>query len=196
MKIKDIITEITTDKYTRLYQIKKSNHERLTEIFDDALFESELGNEEKRTDVLNKIKNGDYEKQNSNNFQKALKKSKHPYMLHMYSISEFNKMKLFKLSGYDIGFALKKWSDGTYSEIVSVFNNEPDIKTIGKELLKSAIKLGGRYLDHFDGFLSGLYSSLGFKEYNREKFDPKYDTDGSFRNKYGTSDIVYRVYKK
>lgn len=69
------------------------------------------------------------------------------------------------------------------------------IKNIGKELIQSAIKNGGCYLDHFDGFLSNLYSSLGFVEYKRDKFDPQYDPENKFRDKYGESDVIYRVHK-
>lgn len=47
-------------------------------------------------------------------------------MLSNYSTSEFSRMKLFKLNNFDIGYALKE-KDGGYSEIVAVFNNEPDI---------------------------------------------------------------------
>ena len=122
-------------------------------------------------------------------------KTKYPEMLTMYSVEEFDKMKLFKLNGFDIGYALKQRDDGNgeYDEIVSVFNNEPDIKQISVPLVNHAIAQGGRYLDHFDGFLSKLYGDkLGFKVYNRDKFDPQYDPDGSFRDKYGALDIVYR----
>jgi hypothetical protein len=103
-------------------------------------------------------------------------------------------MKLFKLDGYNIGYALKK-KDGKYSEIVAVHNNEPDVKQIGKELVLSAVKNGGCYLDHFDGMLSNLYSSIGFEEYSRDEFDPQYDTGGEFQKKYGKQDIIYRVHR-
>jgi len=29
----------------------------------------------------------------------------------------------------------------------------------------------------------------------RDKFDAQYDQDGSFRNKYGESDVIYRKHK-
>ena len=74
-------------------------------------------------------------------------------------------------------------------------NNEPDIKNIGKELMRAAIDNGGCYLDHFDGYLSQFYQSLGFEEYSRDKFDPQYDEDETFRNKYGEADVIYRKHK-
>jgi hypothetical protein len=47
--------------------------------------------------------------------------------------------------GTNIGFALKK-KNGGYKEIVAVHNNEPDVKNVGKELMKAAIKNRGCYL--------------------------------------------------
>jgi hypothetical protein len=155
---------------------------------------AESDQDEKRQDVVNKIRNNEWEKQDPKRFKEAISNSKHSQMLTDYSESDFAKMKLFKLNGYNIGFALKKFN-GDYSEIVSVFNNEINVSNIGKELINAAIKNGGCYLDHFDGFLSGLYQSLGFIEYKRDKFDPTYDQDKSFRNKYGEADIIYRKHK-
>ena len=59
--------------------------------------------------------------------------------------------------------------------------------------MKSAIRNGGRHLDHFDGFLTDFYSKLGFKEYKRDKYDPKYDENGEFKSKYGEQDVIYRT---
>lgn len=146
-------------------------------------------------DVIYAIKNNDWELQNPENFKNAYIKSKHIKMLSDYTIDDLNKMKLFKLKGFDIGYALK-YKYNSYSEIVCVFNNEPNIKNIGDALIKSAISNGGRYLDHFDSYkLSEYYSKNGFVEYKRDSYDPKYDEDGVFRNTYGELDIVYREYK-
>lgn len=115
-------------------------------------------------------------------------------MLRPYSTGELAKMKLFKLNGYNIGFVLKE-KNGRYKEIVAVHNNESDVKNIGGDLMKVGIKAGGCYLDHFDGYLSDFYGSLGFEEYDRDKFDAQYDPDGSFRKKYGERDVIYRKHK-
>ena len=120
--------------------------------------------------------------------------SKHKEMLTSYSTGELAQMKLYKLTGYNIQFALRKKNDGC-KEIVAVHNNEPDVKNVGKELVKSAIKSGSCYLDHFDGYISSFYDSLDFEEYGRDKFEAQYDQDGSFRNKYGESDVIYRKHK-
>lgn len=157
------------------------------------LCSSFLSINENSSDVLELIKNDEYEN-DPVKFKQSLDKSKRSEMLTDYSIRELNELKLFKVRGFNIGFALKK-KNGKFSEIVAVHNNEPLIKGIGKELIKSAIKHGGVYLDHFDGFLSDFYEKLGFVEYDRDKFDPQYDEDGSFRKKYGEADIIYRKLK-
>jgi hypothetical protein len=144
-------------------------------------------------EVLELIQNNEFET-DAKAFQKSLNKSKHAEMLTDYDVKDLKKMKLFKVKGYNIGFALKK-KDGKHQEIVAVHNNEPTVKGIGKDLMKSAIANGGVYLDHFSGYLDNFYSSLGFVEYDRDKFDPQYDEDGSFRAKYGEADVVYRKLK-
>ena len=82
-------------------------------------------------------------------FKKSMSSSNHPEMLTDYDVAELKRMKLFKLDGYNIGFALKK-KDGKFQEIVAVHNNDPNVKGVGRELIKAAIKKGGIYLDHFD----------------------------------------------
>ena len=145
-------------------------------------------------DILELIKNNDFDSKASD-FKKSLDKSKHGEMLTDYDVKDLKKMKLFKLRGYNIGFALKK-KDGKFNEIVAVHNNEPNVKGIGSILMQAAITNGGVYLDHFDGFLTKFYQKLGFEEISRDKFDPQYDEDGSFRAKYGEADIIYRKLKK
>jgi len=194
--LKEEITKaIIFNKKLKENNFRKSNHKRLLEIFSKSLNESDETNEYS-AEVLKKLKTNSFEKQNPTAFHTALNKSKRKEMLTNYSVEDLSKMKLFKLSGYDIGYALKKWKDGTYSEIVAVFNNDPNAKGIGRELVKSAIKNGGKHLDHYSGYLDDFYTSMGFEETDRDKFDPQYDEDGSFRKKYGEADIVYRSYKR
>jgi hypothetical protein len=176
--------------YERLIQ----NNNRLTEIF--TINEDVDVDVDKNQEALEKIKKGDFEPQDSNRFKTALNKSKHKEMLTDYSDSELSDMLLFKVNGLDIGFALKKSEQtGKHDEIVAVFNNEPNVRGVGDELIKQAIKNGGCYLDHFDGFLSTIYSRLGFIEYKRDMFNPEYDKDSSFRKKYGEADVIYRKHK-
>jgi hypothetical protein len=188
MKLKPIVNQIITER--KKYQSLIFNHALQENVVRGRL--NEEADSDKRADVLQKISNGDFESPKS--FKASMDISKHKEMLTPYSTGELSQMKLYKLEGYNIGFALKK-RDGGYKEIVAVHNNEPDVKSVGKELMKSAIKAGGCYLDHFDGYLSSFYDSLGFEEIDRDKFDAQYDQDGSFRNKYGESDVIYRKHK-
>jgi hypothetical protein len=151
---------------------------------------------EERDIVIDLIRNGVYETpQNPKSFYDSYMQSKHPLMLSHYPMEELAEMKLFKVVGYNIGFALKK-KDGLFQEIVSVHNNETNIKNIGTELVISAISYGGCYLDHFDGYLTKFYGNLGFVEIDRDAYNPQYDPDGYFRDAYGMKDIIYRVHKK
>ena len=161
---------------------------RLIELFSNLNEFESVKDFKNRGDVIRKIENNEYES-DPIEFYKSLKQSKHPLMLTDYTVDDLSKMRLFKLKGYNIGFALKGGN-----EIVAVHNNEKGIKEIGFILMQSAIRNGGIYLNHFDGFLTNLYSKLGFKEYKREKYDPKYDEDGLFASKYGKQDIIYRKY--
>lgn len=176
--------------------IRKKNE--TTKIFiNSILSETHLEDieiNENSTEVLRLIKNDEFETDNPSEFRKSLVSSKHLEMLTDYGVHELSQMKLFKVPGYNIGFALKR-RNGKFNEIVAVHNNEPNIKGIGEELMKSAIRIGGEYLDHFDGFLSDFYQKLGFVEYDRDKFNPEYDMDGAFRKKYGEADIIYRKFK-
>lgn len=175
------------------YQLKISNHIRLLNVFSNEVFEN--ADSGAREDVIKKIQSDDYEQQNPASFKTALEQSKHTLMLSNYTEQDFAKMKLFKLNGYNIGFALKQ-RDGeqAHDEIVTLFNNEPGVKGIGDILVQSAVKNGGRYLDHFDGFLSDLYKNNNFVQYNRKKYNPDYDEEGKFKQQYGESDVIYRKY--
>jgi len=174
-------------------------HEHLVELFLGKQKELDEDNDDFeiddiKEDVISKIKNNEFSDDPQEFYDAINRSEKHKEMLSEYSVDDFAEMKLFKLDGYDIGYALKKSSDGGYNEIVSVFNNS-DVKGIGIELMKSAISNGGCYLDHYDGFLSDFYSSLGFEEYDRYEFDPQYDPDGKFEKKYGRQDIIFRKHK-
>lgn len=185
-------------KSQKLYTTKRSisllreNHARSVNLFSVTSLNER--NEQKQQIVVNNIKSNRWEEPNPVSFKNALNKSKHKEMLTDYSTSELKSMKLYKLDGFDIGYALKL-KDGRHSEIVAVFNNESDIKGIGNLLMASAISNGGCYLDHFDGFLSNMYQSIGFEEYDRYEFDPQYDEDGAFRKKYGEADVIFRKHK-
>ncbi|MFW6272435.1 MAG: hypothetical protein ACOC2U_01485 [bacterium] len=190
--MKDIInSEIHFFLQERNFNLKINDLERLNELFFSQEI-SENNNIDKKNEIVSLIKNNQWINPTPSEFRDSLLKSKHPLMLTDYNESELNQMKLFKLKNYNIGFALKNHDGKPYSEIVAVHNNEPDVSGIGDELMRSAIKNGGCYLDHFDSSkLSSLYSSMGFEEIGRDKYDPQ----GNFKSKYGTLDVIYRKHK-
>lgn len=172
-------------------QVKFFEHENKLQLLPSANLSED---DNKRQEVLDLIKNNQWET-DPQTFYDSYTKSKHIQMLTPYSVSELSKMKLFKLKGFNMGFALKKFEDFGYREIVAVHNNEPEIKSVGNELMGAAVRMGGCYLDHFDGFLSPFYKNLGFMEYKRSPFAPEYDPDQSFQKKYGKADVIFRAYK-
>lgn len=103
-------------------------------------------------------------------FHDSLFKSKHAEFLTAYSIQELAELKLFKIDGFDVGFALE---DGN---IVAVHNNS-GIKGIGNILMNAILDVGGNRLDHFDGFLTGFYKRHNFKVSENLIFDKQYAPD-------------------
>ena len=91
--------------------------------------------------------------------------------LSYYKESELAKMHLYLIKGYNAGFALKDGND-----IVSVHNNtKGQLKGLGKFFMAKAKEKGGTKLDHFDGFLSGLYRKNGFMNvYEVYQWDEQY----------------------
>lgn len=177
MNIKEFIDKCLNEHD---FKVKIANNLRVDDLFNNDLLNE--NNEEKRNIVLDLIRNNKFEKPNPNNFKKSVSLSKHKMMLTDYSVGELNKMKLFKLDGFNIGYALKDFGNNKYSEIVAVHNNEPDVINIGVDLMKSAINNGGCFLDHFNNNkLTSLYTQLGFVEYKRDSYNPEYDSDGSFK---------------
>jgi hypothetical protein len=197
-KLFESFDRLNNTKTSKLYEAKRRMYEHINQlnlVGDDSDL-NESDNTEEREKVLSDIKNNNFES-DPEDFFNSMKDSKHEEMLTFYNVNELSRMKLFKVPGYNIGYALKKRDDKSndYNEIVAVHNNEKDIKGVGDELIQSAIENGGCYLDHYDGFLSNFYERNGFIEYKRDDFDPQYDKDGKFEKKYGRSDVVYRIHK-
>lgn len=179
------------DRGVQLYDKGQSTNKE-----NDGLREQSDGSPKSKKDALQKIKNGEWN-HNPKDFVESLQKTKHPSMLAGYSLSDYQKMKTFKLKGYDMGYALQTLPDQDGREIVSVHNNEKNIGGVGKFLVKSAIKNGGCYLDHFDTpKLSNLYKSMGFKKYSKNEFDRQYlENPKQFQSQYGKADVIYRYHK-
>lgn len=195
MKLKKILDEIRELK-TLAKNIRES-HARVT--YNDYLIRSVFNgaiNENDNSDIIRLLVNDEIEEVTPDEFAESLSTSKHPQMLTHYTKSELSKMRLFKVPGFNIGYALKRSEQtGKHDEVVAVHNNS-EVGGIGTALMKNAIRHGACYLDHFDvPQLSGLYSSLGFEEYDRSDFDPKYMDDDSFEKKYGKAAVIFRVHK-
>ena len=89
-------------------------------------------------------------------FFDSLYAGKRSGFLTYYTLEDLAQMHLYLIKGHNAGFALKDGND-----IVSVHNNS-DLKGLGRFFMKAAKEKGGTKLDHFDGFLSGLYRKNGF----------------------------------
>ena len=111
---------------------------------------------EDNPDVISAISSDDWEQPDPHKFLASVNSSTRQSFLSPYTPEEFAAMRLFKLEGYNVGFAIK--SDG---DVVSVHNNA-GIKGAGQALVLAAIRSGGVKLDHFDGFLTGFYEKNGF----------------------------------
>ena len=102
-------------------------------------------------------------------FYDSLYGGKRAGFLSAYSRDELARMDLYLLDGHNAGFAIKDGDD-----IVSVHNNS-ELRGLGSEFMRKAKEVGGARLDHFDGFLSGLYRKYGFNNvYEVYQWDEKY----------------------
>lgn len=129
-------------------------------------------------------------------FLESLNSSTRKPFLSKYTAEELknHNVQTYQLNGYHIGYALKPDEDGV--DIISVHNNEPNIKGVGDALIESAKANGGTKLDHYDGFLSDLYSKHGFEEYDRYKWDDQYADPNWDYERYGRPDVILRKLKK
>ncbi len=110
-----------------------------------------------------------------------------------YTIDDLkrNGVTTYKLKGFDIGYALVPLPNGKV-DIISVFNNEKEVRGIIDELIESAINHGGNSLDHYDTKLSDMYARNGFVEKERYKWDDQYMHPEWDKNKWGEPDVIVR----
>jgi len=111
---------------------------------------------EDNENYLSMIREDRWESPNPQKFLESLNSSARQGFLTSYTVEDLAKMQLFKLPGASIGFAIKDGDD-----IVSVHNNE-GVGGLASELITAAVRNGGKKLDHFDGFLTGLYQKNRF----------------------------------
>lgn len=165
-------------------------------IEDETLTEDKVDNEESQK-VKEMILSNQYWIRNQyEQFLESLNRSTRKSFLSKYTAEELknHNVQTYQLNGYHIGYALKPDEDGV--DIISVHNNEPNIKGVGDALIESAKVNGGTKLDHYDGFLSDLYSKHGFEEYDRYKWDDQYADPNWDYERYGRPDVILRKLKK
>lgn len=122
-------------------------------------------------------------------FHDTIQKSgKNAASLSSYTLADYQQMKTYMVKGKPVGFAIK--TDG---DIVSVFNFS-DARGIGPILIEAAKRAGGTKLDHYDGFLTGLYKSCGFKIINVLEWSDEYTPDGWEYKKIDINDPDQSVY--
>ena len=104
------------------------------------------------------------------------------------SSADYRNMRLFLNADRSAGFAL----DG--DNIVSVFGNKSAKDSI-YSIIPSAVAMGGRRLDCFDGSLPNIYSKFGFTAVGRTPFNPDYKLEGWDMDTMGRPDVVLMVYQ-
>lgn len=165
-------------------------------IEDETLTEDKVDNEESQKVKEMILSNEYWIKNQYEQFLESLNSSTRKPFLSKYTAEELknHNVQTYQLNGYHIGYALKPDEDGV--DIISVHNNEPNIKGVGDALIESAKANGGTKLDHYDGFLSDLYSKHGFEEYDRYKWDDQYADPNWDYERYGRPDVILRKLKK
>lgn len=116
-------------------------------------------------------------------FTRAVRQNSDFSQDHPFTQAEFLKMRLFKLKGFDAGFALKP--DGN----IVAMHNHSAARWLTRALIPAAIERGGTKLDHFDGPLSAIYASLGFNVVKCEAWNDEYAPHDW---KAGKPDTIYR----
>lgn len=165
-------------------------------IEDETLTEDKVDNEESQKVKEMILSNHYWIRNQYEQFLESLNRSTRKPFLSKYTAEELknHNVQTYQLNGYHIGYALKPDEDGV--DIISVHNNEPNIKGVEDALIESAKANGGTKLDHYDGFLSDLYSKHGFEEYDRYKWDDQYADPNWDYERYGRPDVILRKLKK
>ena len=118
-------------------------------------------------------------------FLESLKTTYRAFTLTHYTLAELKTFRVFvAVVGGDwkeAGFALKPHDgSGAPTEIVAVHKNPlaGNIGRVADVFMRESKKQGGKFLDHFDGPLSGIYDLNGFNVYDLYEWDDQYMPDG------------------
>lgn len=147
-------------KYLRMY-------------YDDLLMEDVVAEDvrESKDEVIQAITRGSLET-TPEEFLASVKASTRVEYMTPYTVDELAAFNLFKVEGFNIGFAVKE--DG---DIILVHNNA-GVGGIGRLLIEKAVHNGGKKLDHFDGFLTGFYRGMGFELVSNDPFADEWTPEG------------------
>lgn len=131
-----------------------------------------------------------------NNYEEFLRSAyshKEKFMLSEYTVDDLKNMNVttFKYRNYNLGFALKP--DELGYDII-LFHNASKLEGMGymKYVVEYAKELGGNHVDYYEtDKLKHIWTSAGFKEYDRYKFDRQYAQSDFDYEKYNEPDVVY-----
>ncbi len=154
---------------------------------DLAINESKHEIEKEKQIIIALIKNNTFEIVDESIFKNSMSINRKDELFHSFSELELSKSQLLKLKEYNIGFAIK--SDGS---IIAIHNNS-GINGLNYFLLESALKYGGLKLDCFDGILTPILKTLGFKICRSEEWNEDYAPLGW---KYESVDINTSIYSE
>jgi len=118
-------------------------------------------------------------------FEQARNASKRSQFLAAKPSAELAACRLYLSDDGRVGFAID-----TAGDLQNVFNNG-SFRGAGATAVATAVVLGARKLDCFDGFLVGFYARFGFKEVRRVAFDPAFAPEHWDYSHDGTPDVVY-----
>ena len=167
-KSKDYISLADKDKPLE-YQKRFYNDFLMRDVVSSNMNESDYNNSS--SEIRKLIEESSFENDPAE-FYKSFTASAKSEFMSPYTIEDLKEFKLYKISGYKVGFAIK--SDG---DIILVHNNSGE-KGIGDLIMKKAIEYGGIKLDHYDGYLTGFYKSLEFRLKENDVFLDEYTPKG------------------
>jgi hypothetical protein len=128
-----------------------------------------------------------WKKVDSKEFNRQLSFSKRLEFVTVYDEKTLDAWDKYVAIGSGVGFAL---IPGKEIEIANVFNNT-GVRLCGREAMTEAIRLGGRTVFCFDGFLAHYCESLGFTEYNRAKWCDELAPANWNYERYGWPGVVW-----
>jgi len=177
--LKFLVKQMLQERMTKDNQFKIPSEVDSKKHYEILFFQQELmrndfskSMNESQASVLQDINNDIWEETDPKSFMNSLYSSKRLQFLTPYDQDDFIKMKLYKVKNEFIGFAIK--NDG---DVVAVHNNS-SYGGLGSALMSATIRNGGTKLDHFDGFLTGLYQTNGFsKVVKKELWNEEYAPD-------------------